>query len=266
MRRSGKMREDQANGRRGMEMEVKKLLQAARQQTTGLKRKKVWLFGALAAIVRITAAGMAQAEIRDSYVDIQVGDIIEFGSYEQDNDSSNGSEPIKWRVLEVSDGSALVVSEYALDVKVYNEAYESVTWETCKLRAWLNEEFYDTAFGMEEKALIAMTKVGNEDHPMYGTNGGKDTEDWVFLLSIGEAERYFEDDEDRRTFPTEYAIARDAYVYSDLGTVWWWLRSPGYHGRSAAEVSSFGALIYNGASVYNYKDGVRPALRIEIVP
>ena len=54
---------------------------------------------------------------------------------------------------------------------------------------------------------------------MYGTNGGKDTEDWVFLLSIGEAERYFEDDEDRRTFPTEYAIARDAYVYSDLGTV-----------------------------------------------
>ena len=260
------MREDQANGRRGMEMEVKKLLQAARQQTTGLKRKKVWLFGALAAIVRITAAGMAQAEIRDSYVDVQVGDIIEFGSYEQDNDSSNGSEPIKWRVLEVSDGSALVVSEYALDVKVYNEAYESVTWETCKLRAWLNEEFYDTAFGMEEKALIAMTKVGNEDHPMYGTNGGKDTEDWVFLLSIWEAERYFEDDEDRRTFPTEYAIARDAYVYSDLGTVWWWLRSPGYHGRSAAEVSSFGALIYNGASVYNYKDGVRPALRIEIVP
>ena len=107
------MREDQANGRRGMEMEVKKLLQAARQQTTGLKRKKVWLFGALAAIVRITAAGMAQAEIRDSYVDVQVGDIIEFGSYEQDNDSSNGSEPIKWRVLEVSDGSALVVSEYA---------------------------------------------------------------------------------------------------------------------------------------------------------
>ena len=97
------MREDQANGRRGMEMEVKKLLQAARQQTTGLKRKKVWLFGALAAIVRITAAGMAQAEIRDSYVDVQVGDIIEFGSYEQDNDSSNGSEPIKWRVLEVSD-------------------------------------------------------------------------------------------------------------------------------------------------------------------
>ena len=84
------MREDQANGRRGMEMEVKKLLQAARQQTTGLKRKKVWLFGALAAIVRITAAGMAQAEIRDSYVDVQVGDIIEFGSYEQDNDLSNG--------------------------------------------------------------------------------------------------------------------------------------------------------------------------------
>ena len=92
--------------------------------------------------------------------------------------------------------------------------------QTVKLYRKAHDFIADTV-AREEKALIAMTKVGNEDHPMYGTNGGKDTEDWVFLLSIGEAERYFEDDEDRRTFPTEYAIARDAYVYSDLGTVWW---------------------------------------------
>ena len=64
----------------------------------------------------------------------------------------------------------------------------------------------------------------NADNPRYGKSGGRDTEDRVFLLSLWEAEKYFEDDEDRRTFPTVYAIAQDVYVNSDLGTVWWWLR------------------------------------------
>ena len=107
----------------------------------------------------------------------------------------------------MSGGSALIVSEYALDARAYNEDYESVMWATCTLRKWLNGEFYDTAFNEEEKGLIALTKVKNADNPKYGTDGGKDTEDRVFLLSLGEAERYFEDDEDRRAFPTEYAIA-----------------------------------------------------------
>ena len=31
------------------------------------------------------------------------GDIITFGSYEQDNDTSNGAEPIEWRVLDVQE-------------------------------------------------------------------------------------------------------------------------------------------------------------------
>ena len=62
----------------------------------------------------------AQAKAQNPYVDVQVGDIIEFGSYEQDNTEANGAEPIEWRVLEVSGGSALAVSEYALDARAYN--------------------------------------------------------------------------------------------------------------------------------------------------
>ena len=54
--------------------------------------------------------------------------------------------------------------------------------------------------------LIALTKVKNADNPAYKTEGREDTEDHVFLLSLGEAERYFEDDEDRRAFPMEYVI------------------------------------------------------------
>lgn len=44
----------------------------------------------------------------------EVGDIFKFGSYEQDNDTSNGKEDIEWLVLEVKDGKALLISKYAL--------------------------------------------------------------------------------------------------------------------------------------------------------
>lgn len=94
----------------------------------------------------------AQAKAQNPYVDVQVGDIIEFGSYEQDNNPSNGPEPIEWRVLEVSDGSALIVSQYALDARAYNKERVRITWAECTLRGWLNGEFYATAFRRREGA------------------------------------------------------------------------------------------------------------------
>ena len=106
----------------------------------------------------------------------------------------------------------------------------------------------------------------NADNPKYGTDGGKDTEDRVFLLSLEEAEMYFEDDEDRRAIPTEYAIAQDAYVNDDLGTVCWWLRSPGYTSDVAAEVDTDGSLGLLGFGVRNFGLAVRPALRLKITP
>ena len=96
----------------------------------------------------------AQAKAQNPYVDVQVGDIIEFGSYEQDNDLSNGPEPIEWRVLEVSDGSALIVSQYALDARAYNKERVRITWAECTLRGWLNGEFYDTAFSVDRKSVV----------------------------------------------------------------------------------------------------------------
>ena len=246
------------------------------------ERKKRWGYAVFAALAifaaaigirmaatqraQTAAAETAQAQAQNPYADVQVGDMIEFGSYEQDNDLSNGPEPIGWRVLEVSGGSALIVSEYALDARAYNEDIELVTWAECTLRKWLNGKFYDTAFNEEEKGLIALTKVKNADNPKYGTEGGKDTEDRVFLLSLGEAERYFEDDEDRRAFPTEYAIARNVWVREKTGTVWWLLRSPGSSLNYAAIVRAGGSLYHDGDSVYYNWYAVRPALRLKMTP
>ena len=65
----------------------------------------------------------------------KTGDYIVFGSYEQDNNLDNGTEPIEWLVLS-NDGSELyVISKYALDSKPYNIEYMETTWEICTVRA-----------------------------------------------------------------------------------------------------------------------------------
>ncbi len=122
---------------------------------------------------------------------ISVGDYYTFGSYEQDNDLTNGSEPIEWQVLDVQDGEALLLSRYALASKPFEENKNSEAWESCSLRAWLNGEFYDAVFTRDEKASIIDGEVQAEKNPKYGTSSGNNTEDKVFLLSVPEAEIYF---------------------------------------------------------------------------
>ena len=123
--------------------------------------------------------------------DVSVGDIIIFGSYEQDNVTSNGKEAIEWEVLDVQDGEALIISKYALDAKPYNQELQSVTWETCTLRKWLNDDFYNTAFSSADKLKIQSTTLINVDNPYYGTEDGNNTVDKVFLLSVDEAIKYY---------------------------------------------------------------------------
>lgn len=125
--------------------------------------------------------------------DASVGDIVYFGSYEQDNDADNGTEPVKWYVLDKADGEAVLLAVDLLDCQKYHEADEDITWENCTLRSWLNGEFYNTVFSEEEQAAIVNTNVANEDNSYWGwdTEGGNDTTDKVWLLSLGEIERYF---------------------------------------------------------------------------
>lgn len=68
--------------------------------------------------------------------DAAVGDIVTFGSYEQDNDLENGMEPVEWYVLDKEDGEATLMSVYLLDWQPYNEDFIGMTWEDCTLRSW----------------------------------------------------------------------------------------------------------------------------------
>ncbi len=166
-----------------------------------------------------------------------VGECITFGNYEQDNKKANGKEEIEWIVLSKEENRTLVISKYALDCKQYNTSYASITWETCSLRKWLNNGFINTAFTDDEKEIIATTTVVADKNPTYDrTNPGEATQDKVFLLSINEANEYFDSDEARKCKPTSYAVMRGAYASDVEGNCKWWLRSPGLNQARAAHV------------------------------
>ena len=196
----------------------------------------------------------------------EVGDIVFFGAYEQDNNTSNGKEDIEWLVLEVKDGKALVISKYALDCKQYNTSGTDVTWETSTLRKWLNNDFINKAFSADEKAMIPTVTVSADKNPVYGTNPGNATQDQVFLLSITEANQYFSSDSARQCEPTDYAVANGVYVNSYSVNCWWWLRSPGYYQFSAAYVYYDGDVDEYGDLVSDVYFAVRPALWIDLNP
>lgn len=195
---------------------------------------------------------------------VNPGDTVLFGEYEQDNNTSNGKEDVEWLVLEVKDGKALVVSKYALDCKQYNTSNTDVTWETCTLRKWLNNDFINAAFSSYEKAMIPTVTVSADKN---STNPGNATQDQVFLLSITEANKYFGSDSARQCKPTDYAFANGAYVNSVNGNCGWWLRSPGvtqYSAHSAAYVHNSGGVYESGSDVDIGTSAVRPAMWISI--
>ena len=212
----------------------------------------------------INASDNTVAEnIENPFSEAEKGDLIEFGYYEQDGDVSNGAEVIEWRVLAIEDGKALIISEYGLDAMRYNTDVVDITWEECTLRGWLNDDFYNTAFTEEEQARIALTQLINDDNLAYSTEGGNDTDDKVFLMSVEEAKEYFADDEDRKAFATRYAQNHGAFV-SDTGEIRWWLRSPGTVEIMAAYIYQDGGIISNGMSITQRNVVVRPALWINL--
>ena len=196
----------------------------------------------------------------------KVGDFVTFGTYEQDNDASNGKERIEWLVLEKDGDSVLLISRYALDCRPYHDALEGMTWEECSLRAWLNEVFLNDAFSADEQSRILNTRVSADRNPSYTTTPtGNDTEDRVFLLSIPEVVRYMDPESARQCEPTAYANAQSGFknICTANGHCLWWLRSPGIQSINIAIVDSTGCVSLHGYSVNHTNTAVRPAIRVD---
>ena len=193
------------------------------------------------------------------------GSEVSFGSYEQDNDLTNGPEPVEWTVLDVQGGKALLISKFGLDSQRFNSTQKAVTWETCMLRSWLNNEFHSSAFSDHEKEFIEETSVDNgwsQGNPKWRTNGGNNTNDRIFILSFAEAREFYGSDHERTCQPTEYAVSQGTNRSSRTGNCWYWLRSPGYSLYNVASVATDGSLSFH--SIRSDYGAVRPAMWIDL--
>lgn len=210
------------------------------------------------------ADGATSAGVFDPYGADQVDpvpyDVIRFGTYPQ---GAKEPEPIEWLVLEERGSKALLLAKRALDCKPYDNERRDTTWEECTLREWLNTEFLSRAFTQHELARVVEARIVNADNELFGTEGGEDTLDRVFLLSQEDAAAYFEGGKcsELVCYPTDYAVENGAYVSDENGGCGWWLRSPGFGPSCAASVGPVGYVNDLGDYV-DFDDylAVRPAL------
>lgn len=169
-------------------------------------------------------------------------------------------EPIKWRVIKCENGEALLLSDIVLDKQKYNKRLKKVTWEKSTLRKWLNKKFMNRAFSSSEQEAIRTTKVINEDNYYYKTDGGNDTLDKIYLLSLSET-----DEEKEYGFTDSYGMTIKYSNYADLDDYqYWWLRTPGEKNISAAAVDMFGEA-YVGGGESDMELGIRPVLHLNLL-
>lgn len=160
--------------------------------------------------------------------------------------------PTEWRVLQVDSerGFALLITEGVTFLAPYHTVQAPVTWAESALHKYLNGKFLGY-FSETEKNLIFPVKIRTPDNSQYGTLGGEDTFDFVFLLTADEAKRYFADKLDR-------------VPAGKTSGYWYWLRTPGGTSQHAAIVEPTGAVSEGGNQVTNKEGGVRPALWITL--
>lgn len=205
-------------------------------------------------------------------------------------------EPIRWRVLTVQDTSkgkrALLLADKILDDRKYNETEGGTTWEKSTLRSWLNgygaqanqagrdyskDGFIKTAFREAQQTPIVTGELANKNNYAYGTNGGNDTADRIFLLSEDEmymsstaayygfvaAGNWENQDEGKRARGSTYSKAKGLWCNHEAGfegNSMWWMRSPGQFERNAAFVCNKGFIRFYGTRADAKDVGIRPAM------
>lgn len=164
---------------------------------------------------------------------LSVGDEVFFGRFPESEDYT--MKPLKWRVLDIVDGKALLITVQEI-ISQSSQLKQTGTWDVCPVRKLLNDGFYKTAFTETEQNQIVLSTISNPKNKKQRVDGGPDTEDRVFLLSMEEVEKYMATEESRKSAATEYAHKQHS-ARRDTG--FWQLRTPGKDGWGSVAVSDY---------------------------
>ena len=197
-------------------------------------------------------------------------------------------ESLKWRVLDPTTG--LVLCESIIDSQAYGTIRSSYgidpyghaaywndvehthyanDYATSSIRAWLNDDFYNTAFSSSQKASILTSELDNRAYSTsYSEFDSETTYDKIFLLSYSEMQNTAygfpantSSSSARQAKGTDYAKCQGLHVNSSNKCSIQRLRSASWHSSFACEVDSDGALDHE-QNVGIADDGIRPALKI----
>lgn len=172
----------------------------------------------------------------DAFREAEPGDEVSFGSYQ-------------WGVLENDETTMLLVLYHAekeadLRGRPYNEQFTDITWEDSTLREWLNGEFFSQAFSDEEADSILTETCENSDNPTFGTPGGQNTTDRVFVPSGKDIEKY-----------------QDVFTTIRMNI---WLRDPGHAENTAMFMASNTRVMEYGYAVDSTDMYCVPMIRISL--
>ena len=203
-------------------------------------------------------------------------------------------EPLQWRVLDPAFG--LVLSETIIDSQAYNnyilksgnyygnaeKTYYANNYAESSIRAWLNDDFYNTAFSAAQQNIIETTALENK---AFSTSCSQydsaSTNDKFFFLtyddalntSYGFSSSYSTTDLNRRTCGSDYAKCQGLYVTTSTDSKcldakgdkcsYWWLRSAGDYSNRACDVDVDGD-IYKACGADRTDVGVRPAFKLRL--
>lgn len=149
----------------------------------------------------------------------------------------------RWFVLDKKDGRLLLAKNSAVSDLVYHEKNENVTWENSSLRSYLNRDFIQKWFSPQEQELIAASDVRADTNKTYGTKGGKDCQDRVFIMSSEELQEY------KKILGGKGKNMR--------------LRTPGKEMNTTAYVSYLGECVDYGVPVNENGAYIRPVMWIQ---
>lgn len=129
-----------------------------------MRKRLISILAVLSLLAALCTGAAFAADEAENASNYEIGDIVTYGNYEQDGFYSNGEETIEWIVIARDrDNHALLLSRYCLDALPYNEDGGDVTWEDSSIRAWLNGEFLESAFGGDPNGFICTAECKTKD-------------------------------------------------------------------------------------------------------
>jgi len=165
-------------------------------------------------VLLLPAAALAQADIC-GYAKGQGYEYVQLGEYPYEADGTK--KPVLWRVLDTTDGKALLLTEYIIDTQqaifetdqkvIENRTYRRISsYAESDLMPWLNTEGLDTLLGDDPIRNALVEEAG----------GGKLfilTSEQFLTTSYGFAADMWNEQKSRQAEGTPYAIkARNLYV------------------------------------------------------